>query len=145
MAVKFSSIKANLKTEAEGDWQDIPDMPGVSLCVRGVNYGPYTQARDQVLQRLARKYGRKGAPSDVVAEEFGRIYAAHLLIDWKGFADDEDKPLPYSAGRALEGLTDPAMRELRSAVEWAASQVGQADVEVVAEVGEPSAPASSGT
>jgi hypothetical protein len=125
MAVKFSSLASDTKKEDEGDWIEIPDLPEVSLKVRSFNYAPYRIERDQLIQRNARKYGRKPMPPDENEVAFGRLYAKHILLDWKGF------DIPYSADAAREALSDPAYRDLRRHVEYAAGQVGESEVEFV--------------
>lgn len=127
MAVKFASLRADVEKEKAGEWIEIPDLPGVELRVRSFNDPAYRIQRDQLLQRLARKYGRKPVPGDESEIEFGRLYAKFILLDWKGF------DVEYSADAAREALTDPAMRDLRRHVEYAAGQVGTVDVEFVEE------------
>jgi hypothetical protein len=128
MAVKFASLRADVEKEKAGDWVEIVELPGVELRVRSFNDPQYKIHRDQLLQRLARKYGRKPVPGDESEVEFGRLYARFILLEWKGF--DE----AYSEQRALEALTDPAMRDLRRHVEYAAGQVGASDIEFVEEM-----------
>jgi len=123
MTVKLGSLRADVEKEKVGDWVDIPELPGVSLFVKSFNDPSYRIARDQLVQRLARKHGKKPSPPDEAETEFGKLYAKHILGDWRGF--DE----AYSAELARELLTDPAFRDLRRHVEYAAAQVGSVDVE----------------
>lgn len=123
MSVKFSSLAADTAKESEGDWQEIPDLPGVSLKVRSFNFPAYRVARDLLLQRMARKFGRKPAPADESEAEFGRLYAQHILLGWSGF------DVEYTPEVARDALTNPAFRDLRRHVEYAASQVGASEVE----------------
>ena len=127
MAVKFGSLKADIETERSGEWIECPDLPGVSFKVKSFNDPQYRVARDLLVQRLARKHGKKPAAPEEQEAEFGRLYAKHILLDWQGF------DVPYSAEAALEALTDPAYRDLRRYVESAAAQVGAVDVEFVEE------------
>jgi hypothetical protein len=127
MAVKFKSLASDTRLEEEGDWIEIPDLPGVSLKVRSFNFAAYRIERDQLIQRNARKYQRKPMPPDENEIQFGKLYAKFILLDWKGF------DLPYSMDEARAALTDPAFRDLRRHVEYAASQVAQAEVEFVEE------------
>jgi hypothetical protein len=138
MSVKFSSLAADTEKEKQGDWVEIPELPGVSLKVRSFNDPAYRIARDLLLQRMARKHGRKPAPADENEAEFGRLYAKHILIDWKGF------DVPYSADAAREALADPAYRDFRRHVEYAASQVGASEVEFLEDALGESKPASAG-
>lgn len=123
MAVKFSSLAADTDKETAGDWIEIPELPGVELKVRSFNHPAYRVARDLLLQRMARKHGRKPAPADESEAEFGKLYAKFILLDWKGF------DVEYTADVAREALADPAYRDLRRHVEYAASQVGASEVE----------------
>ena len=135
MSVKFSSLAANTEKEAQGDWVDLPDLPGVYLKVRSFNDPKYRTARDMLLQRMARKFGRKPAPPDESEAEFGRLYAKFVLLDWKGF------DIEYSPEAAREALSDPAFRDLRRHVEYAANQVGQVEIEFLDDALGESAPA----
>jgi hypothetical protein len=125
MTVKLQSLKADLVRESEGDWVDIPDLPGVRLKVRSFHYGPYRMARDLLNQRLVKKYGRAPAPSDEVAREYGRLYADHLLLDWDGF----DQPFTPETGRTV--LTDPAYRSMLGHIEYAASKIGVVEADFI--------------
>lgn len=133
MAIKLSSIKADPVRETEGDWQDIPDLPGLRLKVRSLEFTQYRVARDLLTQKLIRKYGRKPIPPDVQTKEFGRLYADHILLDWEGIADDVGASIPYSRDAAHEYLSDPDFRKLTAAVEWAAQQVGESEIEFLEE------------
>lgn len=125
MAVKLGSIKADLKRETEGEWVDIPDLPGVRLRVRSFNYGPFRAARNAVLQRLAKRYAKSPVPDDVMARELGALYADQLLLGWDGF------DVPYTPEAARETLTDPAFRSLLNHIDYASERVGQTEIEFV--------------
>lgn len=128
MAVKFSSLAADTAKEQQGDWVDVPDLPGVRLLVKSFNDPKYRVARDLLVQRLARKQGRnKPTAAEETEVAFGRLYADHILLGWEGF------DVPYSAAAAREALTDVAYRDLRRYVEQAATQVGATEVEFVEE------------
>ena len=123
MSVKLNSLAADTAKEAEGDWVEIPELVEVRLKVRSFNNPQYRTARDLLLQKMARKYGRKPAPPDESEAEFGKLYAKFILLGWEGFDVD------YSPDVAKEALSDPAFRDLRRHVEYAASQVGQVEVQ----------------
>lgn len=138
MAVKLSSIRADLQREHEGDWVDIPDLPGVRLKVRAFSYGPYQIAKGLIEQKWARKYGKDPVPPDVSERENGRLYAEHILLDWEGF--DE----AYSKERALEVLTDPAFRELNAHIRYAGSRLAAQDIQFTEDAAKNSAAPSAG-
>lgn len=126
MTVKLGSLRADLKRENDGDWVDIPDLPGVRLKVRGAAYGPYQAAKSIVEARWARQYGtRKPVPIDISLRENGRLYAEHILLGWEGF--DE----AYDEDRAREILIDPGYRELHEHIRYAMQAVAQTEAEFV--------------
>lgn len=140
MAVKLGSLAANLRRENDGDWIDIPDLPGVSLKVRGGAYGPFQAAKSIVDQRFARKWLAKGdpVPQDIAYKENGKLYADHILLGWAGF--DEE----FSPGRAYEALTDPAMRAMHDHVRYAMTRVAETEAEFVEDAGKNSLRSSAG-
>lgn len=130
MTVLLESLRANISRETEGDWVEIPDVPGVRLRVRSLNAPAFRVARDQALQRLAAKYPRGGG---VEAEEevfrlHGRLYAEHILLDWEGL--DE----AYAPARAFEILTDPSFRMVQRCVEYAAAKLAEIEVRYLEDV-----------
>lgn len=128
MTVKFGSLKADTEKEKAGDWIEIVDLPGVFFKVKSFNDPAYRIARDQLVQRMARRHGKKAAPPEEMESHFGKLYADFILMGWKGF------DIEYTPEVAREALTDPAYRDLRRYVETAASQVGQNEIEFTEEV-----------
>jgi len=126
MAVKLNSLRADTRRENDGDWVEIPDLPGVALKVRGFAYGPFQNAKSQAEAKWARRSGgRDTVPYDEVFKTNGRLYAQYLLLDWKGF--DE----PYDLELAQQILADPAYRELHDHIRYATNRVSQVDAEFV--------------
>jgi hypothetical protein len=76
-------------------------------------------------QRYARKYKGKPAPLDVRDADIGKLLAEHILFGWKGFKEE------YSEDHARELLISPRGRSLRNQVTWAATQVGEKEVEFI--------------
>ncbi len=122
--LKLASTRADLDLEAAGDWVAIPEWPGVRLRVRSLNYGPYQTALSHSLRRLSTRFP-DGIPPEEDAAETGRLYAAHILLGWEGF------DVPWTAERAMQVLADPAYRDLRRNVGWAASRVARVEAEYV--------------
>lgn len=125
MTVKIKSLAADRTREREGEWVAIVDLPGVELKVRSINYPAFDLAMKNEQQRLFRKYGRKPIPDEVSIALNGKLYAEHLLLDWRGF--DET----FSTDLAHELLTDVAYRDLVGHVLWASMQVGRVETEFV--------------
>lgn len=116
-------------TDKDGIWIPLPDL-GMEFKVRSFDYPAYVAARNQLVQRLARTYKRtqNEARETEYSEGIGRLYAKHLLLDWKGF--DEE----YSAEAALEKLPDPAWKKFRQFVEIAIIEASDARLEFVEDV-----------
>jgi hypothetical protein len=130
MVVKLASLKADLELEEKGDWQQaleiIPDAD-VWFRVSSINLPAFTIARDLLQQRWGRVYKKKPVPDHVINAEIGRLFAVHLLHEWKGF------DVAYSPEIAVELLSDPANRVLIKAVEACATQIAQIEIEFVEE------------
>lgn len=139
MTVKLSSLRANLKRETDGDWIDIPDLPGVALLVRSFHYGPFQAAKQQIEQKWARQYAGRGAPPEIVFRANGRLYAAHLLLGWRGFDQ------PWNEAVAEETLTDPEFRELHEHIRYASNRVSEIETEFVEAAEKNSARSSAGS
>lgn len=127
MTVKLTSLAADLKKEAEGDFIDIPELPGVALKVRSLQTSAYAVARDVMTQKHRRKHQGKPVPPAEFSRDFGKLAADHLLVDWKGFDQ------PYSPELARELLTDESFRQLLNYTVWAAAKVGEAEIEFIEE------------
>lgn len=139
MAVKLGSLAVDLKREQEGEWVDIPELPGVKLLVRGFGYGPYQMAKGQIEARWVRKFGRDPVPTEISHRENGKLYADHILLGWDGF--DE----PYSDERALDVLTDPAFREVHDHIRYAGQKIMQSEAEFVEDAAKNSRRRSAGS
>lgn len=127
MTIKLSSIKNNVEAERNGTLIAIPEWPGVSLAVRSMESPAYKLALDQLVQKYTRVYKGKPAPPEIRDADIGKLLARHILFGWDGF--DEE----YSDARALELMGSPEGSNLVKQVSWAASQVGETEVEFVAD------------
>lgn len=138
MTVKLSSLRADMRRQNDGDWVEVPALPGVELKVRGLNYGPYQADLSQVRARWISRYrGIDGVPPEVVTRDLGRLYAKHLLLEWRGF--DE----PYDADTAEEMLTSPGA--FFGHVAEAAAEVSRTETEFVEDAAGNSAGSSGGS
>ncbi len=129
--VKLSSLRSDSQREREGDWVPALDIgPEVQYFLRSTNLPAFKIARDHHGQKLARTYG-DNIPDDILAEVYGKLAVEHLLMDWKGFVDDEENDIPFSKETAQKILTDPEYRLVRASVYFAATKVGRDEVEFV--------------
>lgn len=127
MTIKLSSLKADIDRETRGDWIDIPEWPGVAFKVSSQHLPAYQTARDMLHKRLSRQYKGKDIPQRVITSEMGKLYAKHILHDWRGL--DEE----YSPETAETILSDPEFRAVTGAVAWASERVADLDVQFVEE------------
>lgn len=127
MTIKISSVLANVELEKTGEYIDIPEWPGVSLGVRSLELPAYKIALDVLVGRLSRKYRNKSVPPVERDAEVGKLLAKHILFGWKGFSE------PYSEEFATEILGSPEGRNLVKQTLWAASQVGESEIEFIEE------------
>jgi hypothetical protein len=127
MTIKFSSIKNKIDVERSGEFKEIPEWPGVKLGVRSLELPAYKLALDLLVQKFARQYKNKGAPPEVRDSEVGKLLAKHILFGWEGF--DE----AYDEEKANEVMASAEGRDLVKYTLWAASQVGETEVEFVEE------------
>ena len=125
MVVKLASLKADLAREAEGDWIDYPDWPGVAFNVSSTRSEPFITERDLFLKQMAAR-NKPLAPGDPeMARGIGRLYCQYVLHGWRGL------DVEYSKDVALETLTDVAYRDVLTAVDWCALKLSQISVEFV--------------
>lgn len=128
MALKITSIAADLAKEAEGDWVDVAEWPGVRLRVRSVNNNDFKNARDERQRKLTRSLNR--IPYDSEWElPLAKLVASFLLTGWAGLSDDAGNDIPYSPEKAMELLSDRAMRALVQQVILAATRIGEREAE----------------
>jgi hypothetical protein len=139
MAIKISSLKADLKRENEGDWVPYPELgdPDVAFKVRAVSNAEFQAKRDRESKKLSQQYGSKTIPQEEFDRAQGRLLAEEILLDWKGL------DVPYSPHFAEEILTDPAHRAIREAVVACAIRLTEIRVEFVEAAVKNSAPPSA--
>jgi hypothetical protein len=119
--LKLGDIKQATSKIEQGAWvKDLPNLPGVSVRVRGYGNSDY--------RRLLAKLRPQFSDDPVEQEKVdNRLLAETILLDWDGIDDT-----PYSPETARELLADPDLAVLRMGVNYAASVVvkeGQAAIE----------------
>lgn len=115
----------SLLSDDDAEWVDLDEVPGASLLVRPIDYPPYTQARATLFRRLQRAYKEEPVPEKILVTSLGKLYAEHLLVDWKGF------DVEYSYAAAEERLSDWSWRKLTRQIEWAAGKLTTINAEMV--------------
>jgi hypothetical protein len=123
--MKLKDIVVDADRAEEGAWvENIPDMEGLRLKVRGNNNKDWRRLQTKLIQAIPRKRRMSG---NLDPEDNDRINGLCLLnaslLDWDGFEDDDGKPIPYSREAAQKFLTDPDYRRFREAAAYAANWV----------------------
>jgi hypothetical protein len=125
--VKLGEIAIDADRAEQGAWvDDIPEVEGLRLKVRGTNNADWRRLQARLLDAVPRKK-RLGGRLD--PDEQDRIMSSCLLnaclLDWDGLEDDDGKPIAYSKEWAQKLLNEPEYRRFRDSVVWAASVVAE--------------------
>jgi hypothetical protein len=133
--MKMKDMAVDSGRAEEGAWvDDIPDMEGLRLKVRGANNKDWRKLQQKLIQAIPRKRRMSGNLDPEDADRITNLCLLNTsLLDWDGFDGDDDKPLPYSQETAKTLLTDPDYRRFRDAVAWAANWVAEQSKEDVEE------------
>lgn len=127
--MKMKDMAVDTDRVENGAWvDDIPEMEGLKLKVRGSNNVDWRRLQARLVDAVPRKK-RPGGRLD--PDEQDRVIALCLLntclLDWDGLEDDDGKALPYSKQMANTLLTEPQYRRFRDGVIWAAGVVAESD------------------
>ncbi|MCM5556281.1 hypothetical protein [Pleomorphomonas sp. JP5] len=132
--MKLSKLKRDHRL-ALGAWvDDLPGLPDMRLKVEAIDGFTAQKAQARAMRDLplGRRVGTL-TPEDAHAVETELL--AEVLHDWVGIEDDDGAPIPFTASKARELLTDPDFEIFRSAVRMAATVVkenGRLDAETAA-------------
>jgi hypothetical protein len=148
--MKLSSLKINSTRGEQGAWvKDLPGMGDLRLKVRGfsnTDYAAFMSKEVAAVPRDQREGGRRDGALKQKARDtlLIRGMVEHILVDWDGLTDDNEKPVPFSKERAMDLLLDPDLRPFREAVAFAAAEVEEAESDRVESVVPNSLSASGG-
>lgn len=136
--MKLNDLTIDTVKLEQGDWVDnIPELPGLRLKVRGANNKDWRRLQTRLVDAVPRK---KRVNNRLGPAEQDRITAILLrdtgLLDWDGLEDDDDKPIAYSKEKAEQLLTAPEYVRFREGALWACNMVAERDrSEVEADAG----------
>lgn len=122
--MKLSKIAINSRAIEAGRWVNIPDLPGVSLKVRGLGNADYRKLAAKLGEEIPRADKVKGISFETRDDIEIKLLIEAVLIDWRGLENDDGSPLAYSREIAESVLPNPDFKPLRDAVMWAAAVVG---------------------
>jgi hypothetical protein len=125
--MKMSEVTVDPDRLENGAWvDDIPEMEGLRLKVRGSQNSDWRRHQAKMLEAVPRKR-RIGGRVD--QDDMDRIVTSCLLncclLDWEGLEEDDGKPIPYSKQMAEQLLKEPQFRRFRDGVVYAASIVSE--------------------
>jgi hypothetical protein len=134
--MRLKDVKVDVEKVEDGAWVDnIPELEGLRLKVRGANNKDWRKLQARLIQSLSRAKRIAGQiDPDVFDRINSRLLLETCLLDWSGLDGDDGKPLPYSKEMAKTLLTDPQYGRFRDGVLWAANVVGdqlETEVQVV--------------
>lgn len=129
--MEIKSFKRDAKAAADGRWvDDIPNMPGVRLKVRGLSCFAATSLRRAKERAVPRDGRERGAIKLAVEQRISReILHEAILLDWDGLTDNGE-PFAYDFDAAGLMLKNPDYDIFAGAVSWAAGVADTEDKEV---------------
>ena len=125
--MKLSALKVDAAQIEQGRWvEDIPDLAGIRLKVRGIGNTDYRRLFDRKVEAVPRAQRLRGLSPEDRDRIVGECLHEAVLLDWDGFTEDDDTtPLPYSAETAKALLLDPNFARFRAGVAWAGGLVAE--------------------
>lgn len=110
--MKLKDAAVDVGRIENGAWVDnIPDLAGLRVKVRGSGNKQWRKTQQQLLQAVPRS---KRANGSLDPDEQDRITNTLLLncglVDWEGLERDDGVPIPYNIDDARKILTDPQTR-----------------------------------
>jgi hypothetical protein len=117
MGLKVKDIEDRTSRVEGGGWvKNLPNLPGVSVKVKGSNNSEYRRRLGELVGELS---AEERKDKDRLKEIDDILLAETVLVDWDGIDD-----LEYSPEAALELLTNPKLALFREGVIFAANVVG---------------------
>src|SRR5262245_40290355 len=123
--MKLTEIAVDPDRVENGAWvDDIPELQGLRLKVRGNNNADWRRLQARLLDAVPRKK-RMGGRVDPDEQDkiIGSCLLSTCLLDWDGLEDDDGAPIPYSKQMAQKLLNEPEYRRFRDGVIWASNVV----------------------
>ena len=116
--MKLNEIKESSRKIEHGAWvSNLPNLPGVSLKVRGAFNSDYNRMLGKLRSELSPEEWRDDAVQEGIETT---LLVETVLLDWDGIED-----APYSRETAQQLLSDPDFAILRRAVNFASSNVAR--------------------
>ena len=136
--MRLDELKVDVAKQEDGDWVDnVPELEGVRLKVRGLNNKAYEKLQRQLIAAVPRGQRMRGPGGTMDPEVQDKITSRCLLntilLDWDGITEQNgvgEVPVPYSKEMAEKLLFERQYRRFRDAVIWAATIVGETDQEI---------------
>jgi hypothetical protein len=123
--MKLSEMRVNSAAIEGGRWVALVAFPGVEVKVRGMKGKGYRRELQRLVSELPMQDKLKLSEDPDISDRLDiQMMSSYLLLDWRGIEDDNGEPVPFSAEKAKETLSNPDMVEFRDAVDYAVKIVG---------------------
>lgn len=125
--MKMSELAVDADRQENGAWvDDIPEMEGLRLKVRGSNNADWRRLQARLIDAVPRKKRIGGRlDPDVQDSIMSSCLLNCCLLDWDGLEDDDGNTILYDKKMAEKLLKEPEYRRFRDSVVWAASVVAE--------------------
>lgn len=115
--MRFEDLRIDSDLVEGGQWRPAAGLPGMEFKVRGADNLDWRRLNGKLIAELPRE---KQLAASLDPEDEDRIngvlLAETVLLDWRGFVDENKAAVPYDRERALDMLTHPDFRRFRNSV-----------------------------
>ena len=103
MSVKFNSLfGSDPKKETEGVWVEF--APGFKIKLARIGHPEYTDYLQKLMKPYKRQLRNDSLPAEIAKNCVKKALAKHIILGWEGLIDDLEKPIDFTAEKALELL-----------------------------------------
>lgn len=130
--MKLSDMTVDPLAIETGEWVDnIPDCYDLRIKARGLNNQDYKRMQQRLLRNASRADRMPDRWSDTLDLVQTKCLAETCLIDIENFVHPDGKPVTVAEAKTL--ILEPKYRPVRDAVLYAASLIGQAKADDLAD------------
>jgi hypothetical protein len=139
--MKFSKFATDKSLEIEGAWVDIGD--DAHIRVARIGNDRYAKRLETLYKPYRKMQRTNSVPDDLARKLFIDALATTVLLEWKGFTNEDGSEVPYTVDTAIAKLTE--LKDFRELVVEIATEVATYRNEEIEEEGEILAKKSNGT
>ena len=133
--MKLSELEIDVKAEDEGDWVKIPDYDDFEIKSRSIHNADYRRMNQRLTRALIKKVGaKKYSRGDFDHEKQDKITNQCLLEtctqDFRGLTSEDGEPLKCTRETLVSLMTERKYRVFQNAAAYAASVVGDKELQI---------------